>query len=129
MNYIKLMSGSICEKQGYSIVNELELRVQVSFDSKEFNRIKKTQDPLAFGMVQIKNVVFEAVNIRSVPEYSPISYSQRYPRAKNGLVTVTLTFDVDPFTARRLGTKTVDLQSQLDETRNDGHLLTKTFIK
>lgn len=131
------MIGYIKQKRGYGVGRELELQVNVSFDAKEFNRIKKTQDPLSVGMSQIKNVVFDAINIRSMPSYAPVAYKQRYPRAKNGLITLSIYFDVDEFTARRVGINLdrfmlnhrVDLQSTLELTRQDGHLFAKTAIE
>lgn len=137
MDYIKSMLGYVSRASGYGVGNELVLKVQISLDAKEFNKIKKTQDPLAYCMAQIKNVVFDATNIRSIPSYAPMSYGQRYPRAKNGLVTLTVVFDLDQFTAKRLNIDSkdyflshkIDLQSYLEASRNEGHLFAKTAIE
>lgn len=133
--YIKSMSGMIRRARGYG-QDGFELAVKVSFDAKEFNRIKKTQDPLAAGMAQIKNVVLDAVSIRGNPSYASQSYIQRFPRAKNGLVTLTVFFEVNEYTIKTLGVNTsdfclshaVDLNTVLEATRSDGHLFAKTAI-
>lgn len=136
------MRGMIQRARGYGS-DGYELAVTVSFDAAEFNRIKKTkQCPLAHGMSQIKNVVLDAVSIRGTPSYAPLSYSQRFPRAKSGLVTLTVYFDVTPYQLEALGLgpskalgyqttwnyHSVDLNTTLEKTRNDGHLFAKTAI-
>lgn len=133
--YIKSMSGSIQRARGYG-QDGFELIVEVSFDAKMFNKIKKKQDPLAFGMAQIKNVVLDACGVRGVPSYQRASYSQAYPRASKGLLTLTLRFDVSEYTAKELGVNTreysvynkIELNKVLEATRNDGHLFAKTAI-
>ena len=135
--YIKAMTGSIQRERHYG-ANGFELIVMVSFDAKEFNALKKRkQDPLAAGMAQIKNVVLDATGIRGVPSYAPQSYNQRFPRAKNGMVTLKLTFrNVSEFTLKKLGVNTkewclyhaVDLSTKLEETRDDGHLFAKSVV-
>lgn len=76
---IRSMSAYISEAQGYHRgFNEGKLVVIVSFDSKEFNKLKRKDDPLAANMAQIENVIWDA----------PVSMRQRYPRAKDGLITV-----------------------------------------
>lgn len=133
--YIVKMSGSIQNARGLGQYG-LELVVNVSFDAKEFSRIKKKDDPLAAGMAQIKNVVYDATGVRGFPHYAPISMNQRFPRASKGLVTITLYFDVSENTAKELGADTnswrlyhdVELQYTLDKTREDGHLFAKTAI-
>lgn len=139
-HYVKTMRGIIQRARGYG-QDGFELAVTVSFDAKEFNRIKKTQDPLAAGMSQIKNVVLDACGVRGMPSYAPQSYAVRYPRASKGLVTLTVYFDVSRYNAEQLGVSfsntqigtlysshSIDLQTTLEATRNDGHLFAKTAI-
>lgn len=130
-DYIKSMSGFISRARGYG-QDGFELRVRVSFDAVQFNKLRKVkQDPLANGMAQIKNVVLDTTGIRGIPSYSPLSYSQRYPRASKGLITLDLYFDVSEYTLKANGLKdgtSVDLNAVLERTRNDGHLLAKAVI-
>ena len=109
----------------------------IQFDAAEFNRLKKTQDPLGAAMPQIKNVVLDACNVRTMPSYAPLSMRQRYPRARNGVVQLIVYFDVSEWNAKALfqrggqvGTLglAIELQSTLEATRNDGHLFAKTAI-
>lgn len=132
---IKSMHGTIQKSRGYSN-NGLELKVTVSFCSKEFNRIKKEQNPLECFMPQIKNVVFDATNVRGIPSYSRPSMHQQWPRASKGLITLDLYFSISDFNAKELGADTsqwclyhsVDLNTTLEATRQDGHLFAKTAI-
>lgn len=132
---IKSMTGSIQRSRGYAN-DGLELVVTVSFDSKEFNRIKKKQDPLAHYMAQIKNVVLDATNVRGIPSYAPISMNRRYPRASKGVITLQLYFTISEFNAKELGVDTsqwrpyhqVNLNDTLESTRDDGHLFAKSAI-
>lgn len=138
-HYIQKMSGYLSEARGYGC-NGYELAVTIQFDAKEFNRIKKKQDPLDAAMPQIKNVVLDACGVRGIPSYAPLSMRQRYPRARHGLITLTVYFDVSEYTAKLLGIETkailgwytssvsVDLQSTLEATRNDGHMFAKTAL-
>jgi hypothetical protein len=134
--YILSMRGLIQRARGYG-QDGLELAVTVTFDAKQFNAIKKSKAcPLAAGMSQIKNVVLDAIGVRGVPSYASQSYTQRFPRAKGGQVTLTVYFDVSTFTANALGVDTkdyflrhtVDLNTTLEATRNDGHLFAKSAI-
>ncbi len=136
MEYIKSMTGIIQKARGYG-QHGLELKVTVSFDSKEFNKIKrKKQCPLKAGMAQIKNVVLDSTGVRGLPSYSPVSYSQRFPRASKGLITLDLYFDISNYNASQLGADItdyflnhkVDLNTTLKNTRNDGHLFAKSAI-
>jgi hypothetical protein len=135
MDYIKFMRGHIHRARGYG-QDGFELSVQVSFDAKAFNRFKKTTNPLAVAMPQIKNVVLDACGVRGMPSYARASYTQAYPRARHGMITLTVTFEVSKFNCNALGVNmsdfcvshAVDLQSTLDATRTDGHLLAKTAI-
>ena len=135
IQYIRSMKGSVQKARGYGD-NGYELSVTVSFDAKQFNKIKKTSDPLAAGMAQIKNVVFDATGVRGYPGYQRASYSQQFPRASKGLVTLTVTFDISTYQAKELGVDLsdwnpylkVDLQSHLEKTREDGHLFAKTAL-
>ncbi len=136
---IKSMSANIQQVRGYG-VDGFELNVTVSFDSKEFAKIRKSkQDPLSESMAQIKNVVFEACGVRGVPGYSAVSMNQRFPRASKGLVTLELHFDISFSDVERItGQKfkrapytfyhSIELQKTLDKTRNDGHLFAKTAL-
>lgn len=132
---IKSMYGTIQKQRGYG-QDGLELKVTVSFCSKEFNRIKKKQNPLECFMPQIKNVVFDATNVRGIPSYSPVSMNQRWPRASKGLITLDLYFSISEFKAIELGADVkqwslyhaVDLNTTLEATRHDGHLFAKTAI-
>lgn len=136
-HYIQKMNGYLGEARGYGC-NGYELAVTIQFDAKEFNRIKKTQDPLGTAMPQIKNVVLDACGVRGMPSYAHVSYGVKYPRASKGLVTLTVYFDVSEFTARELlkhggqvgfgGLAIVDLQKTLEAARNDGHIFAKTAI-
>ena len=134
-HYIKSMRALVQHARGYG-TNGFELAVMVSFDAKEFNRIKKTQDPLAHGMSQIKNVVLDATGARGIPSYARHSYNQAYPRASKGLVTLTVTFDISAFNAQNLGTDlsacfvhhAIDLNSTLEATRGDGHMFAKSVL-
>jgi len=130
------MQGVIRRARGYG-QDGFELAVTIAFDAVQFNKIKKSQnDPLQDGMAQIKNVVLDAVSVRGTPSYSRFSMRQAYPRAKNGLVTLTVYFDVSRYTAESLGVNTsdfclyhvVDLNTTLEATRQDGHLLAKTAL-
>lgn len=134
-HYIKSMRGLIQRARGYGS-NGFELEVTVSFDAKEFNRIKKIESPLAAGMAQIKNVVLDACGVRGIPSYSRPSMYQAWPRASKGLVTLTVYFDVSEYTAKELGVDTssnflyaaIDLNVKLEATRNQGHLFAKSAI-
>lgn len=133
--YIKSMSGSIRRSRGFGR-DSLELAVTISFDAKQFSKIAKKGCPLAAGMAQIKNVVLDATGVRGIPSYQPESYSQRWPRARKGLKTITVYFEISDFNARQLGVNTseysiyqsVDLNTTLEATRNDGHLFAKAMI-
>ncbi len=134
--YIVSMSGCI-KRQSHYGSNGFELVVTVSFDSKEFSRIRKAKEnPLSTAMAQIKNVVFEATGIRGTPGYSRPSMNQEFPRASKGLVTLSLTFDVSESQAKELGADikewclyhSIELNKTLEKTRNDGHLFAKTAI-
>lgn len=132
---IKKMSGTIQRARGYG-ERGFELVVSVSFDAKEFNRIKKKQNPLECFMPQIKNVVLDACGVRGVPGYAPQSYNQYYPRASKGLVTLNLTFQVSDFNAQSLGVDLkayavyidVDLNTTLESTRHEGNMFAKSVI-
>ncbi len=134
-HYIKSMRGCIMRARGYAS-NGYEMRVTVSFCAKEFARLKKTENPLEAGMPQIKNVVLDACGIRGIPSYARPSMSQAFPRASKGLVTLEVCFDVSEYNAIRLGVKadghyislSIDLQTTLDSTRFDGHLLAKSSL-
>ena len=133
--YIQKMSAYVQKQRGYSQTG-YELVVSVSFDSKQFQKIKKSECPMAASMAQIKNVVLDACGVRGIPSYSQPSMIQRFPRAKNGLITLQLYFDLSEFEARRLNVDieeyfprvAVDMQTTLDETQNDGHLFAKTAV-
>lgn len=133
--YIQSMSGSIQRARGYGQDN-FELVVSVSFDAKQFSQIKKKQDPLAYAMAQIKNVVLDATGVRGTPGYSPVAYKQRFPRASKGTVTLKLYFDVPDHVLKALhvDTKqwslyhTVELNETLERTRDDGHLFAKSAL-
>lgn len=135
MPLIRSMRGTIQRARGYG-QDGFELVVSVSFDAKEFNRIKKTSDPLAVAMPQIKNVVLDATGIRGTPGYAAISMHQRFPRAKNGLVTLDLYFDVSAYNATELGADLkqysvyhkVELNKTLEQTRDEGHLFAKSVL-
>lgn len=135
MGYIRSIKGTIQRQRGYG-QNGFEIAVHVSFDAIEFNRIKKTSNPLQAGMAQIKNVVLDATGIRGIPSYSAPSMNQKFPRAKKGLVTLTIYFEVNEYALEHLKVDTkqysvyhgVNLQQALDATRNDGHLFAKTAI-
>lgn len=132
---IKKMSGTIQRARGYG-ERGFELVVSVSFDAKEFNRIKKKQSPLEHFMPQIKNIVLDACGVRGVPSYAPQSYNQYYPRASKGLVTIDLTFPMSDYNAQSLGVdtkawsvyKSVDLNTTLESTRHEGHMFAKSVI-
>lgn len=133
---IQSMSATIRQARGYG-QDGLELVVTVSFDAKEFNCIKKTDDPLASAMAQIKNVVLDATGVRGIPGYAPAGYGQRFPRAKNGCVTLDVTFEISDYNAKELGADiknkyamyhAVDLKTKLEETRQDGHLFAKSAL-
>ena len=134
-NYIRSMSGTICRARGYG-QDGFEMLVRVSFDAKQFNKIKAKQCPLGYAMAQIKNVIVDATGVNSMPGYAPVSYGQRFPRASKGLVTLTLSLDVVEFTLRRLKVDTkqwslyhpVELNATLGRTRGDGHMFAKTAI-
>lgn len=134
--YIKSMQGVLQRARGYG-QDGFELAVTVVFDAVQFNKIKKSKTcPLAAGMSQIKNVVLDAVSVRGVPSYASQSYTQRFPRAKNGTVTLTVYFDVSAYQASQLGVNAkdyfarlqVDLNKTLEATRNDGHLFAKSVL-
>lgn len=140
--YIKSMKGMIKRARGYG-QDGFELAVTVSFDATLFNSFKKAKTcPLAQGMAQIKNVVLDACGVRGMPSYSPLTMTQKFPRAKNGLVTLTVYFDVSAYQmgtmglgpSKALGFATswnyhaVDLNTTLEATRNNGHLFAKTAI-
>ncbi len=134
--YIIAMSGRVQKQRGYG-QDGLELVVAITFDAKQFNKIKQKSCPLSAGMAQIKNVVFDATGIRGLPSYAAVSMGQRFPRASKGKISLLVYFDCSDFTAKLLKvdtTKTwglyhpVNLQSALEQTQNDGHLFAKTAI-
>jgi hypothetical protein len=140
--YIKSMKGIIQRQRGYGS-NGFELAVTIAFDAIQFNKIKKAkQCPLAAGMAQIKNVVLDACGARGMPSYASQSYTQRFPRAKNGLVTLTVYFDISAYQMETLGLgpskalgfttqwiyHAIDLNTTLEATRADGHLFAKTAL-
>lgn len=136
-HYIQSMHGSIQKQRGYG-QNGLELVVTVSFDADQFRKIKnrKNQCPLQHGMAQIKNVVLDAVGVRGIPSYSAPSMNQRWPRASKGLVTLQVYFGVSEYVAKELGVDasewnihhSVDLNTTLEATRQDGHLFAKSVL-
>jgi hypothetical protein len=129
------MRGSIKRSSSYAGPS-LTLAVEVNFDAVQFNKAKKFSDPLAFAMPQIKNVVLDAVGVRGMPSYARQSYSQAYPRAKKGIITLTLNFDISDYAAQALGANPksfflhhfVDLNTTLEATRDQGHLFAKSVI-
>jgi len=104
--------------------------VIVSFDSVEFSKLKKKGDPLAHYIPQIKNVITDAFGVNSMPSYSPVSYGQRYPRAKGGLITLRLMFDISDFKFKELRDKDLNtkVSAALYDTRDHGHLFAKSAI-
>lgn len=133
---IKSMNGCIQRNRGIGC-DGFELIVTVSFDSVEFKALQKKKiSPLEHTMAQIKNVVFDSCGVRGIPGYSPAGYKQYYPRAKKGVVTLKLYFEVDIFVLNRLKVDTkewclyheVELQKTLESTRGDGHLFAKTAL-
>ena len=139
---IKSMHGLIQSARGYGS-NGAELVVTIDFDSKLFNKLRTKECPLAIAMPQIKNVVLDATGIRSMPSYAAVSMRQRFPRARNGIIRLQVYFDVNRHDLIRMGiqpTKSlydlissfemhkVELNSVLERTRQDGHLLAKTAI-
>jgi len=133
--FIKSMRGLVKRRRGYG-QDGFELEVSISFDAAEFNRLKKTQDPLSVAMPQIKNIVLDACGVRGLPSYSPLSMHQRYPRAKGGLVTLVVYFDVSQHLVTHMGvnpmgynvSQAIDLNSTLESTRTDGHLFAKSVL-
>lgn len=135
------MQGMIQRARGYG-QDGFELKVTVTFDAVQWNSLKKRQDPLAVAMPQIKNVVLDACGVRGLPSYSPLSMRSRYPRAKNGTVTLSVYFDVSPYQLESMGlgpskalgfvtqwvSHAVDLNTTLEATRQNGHLLAKTAL-
>jgi hypothetical protein len=122
------MTGYITSARGY-VATGKELVVSVSFDAKEFNRIKKSGNcPLAHGMAQIKNVVLDAALVRGIPTYQRASYAKQFPRASKGVVTLELSFELSNFNAQSLKDKSIDFNSVLENTRDDGHLFAKSAI-
>jgi hypothetical protein len=137
MNYIKNMTGFIKKNPCFGAdLDSFIFEVYVSTDAKQFNLIKKKSCPLQHCMAQIKNVVFDKTNIRGTPSYAPVGYKQRWPRAKNGLIVLKLTFDISHAKALNLGAdlkdfclyKQVDLNTTLNNTRLNGHLFAKTAM-
>lgn len=142
-HFIKSMQGVIQRARGYGRDLDFELKVTVCFDAAQFNAIKKAkQCPLASAMPQIKNVVLDAIGVRGMPSYAPLSMRQRFPRAKNGTVTLSVYFDVSPYVLQSLGLgpskalgfstsyvfHNVDLNSTLEATRDAGHLFAKSVL-
>jgi len=136
-HYIRSMSAHVTKTNYIGMENGCVLKVTVSFDAKQFSALRKKKiNPLAQGMPQIKNVVFDATGIQGHPSYARASYSQEFPRAKCGTVTLTLAFPCDIFNLKRLGVdgsqwsvyKAVELQKTLEATRDDGHLFSKAAM-
>lgn len=139
---IKSMQGRIQRARGYG-QDGYELQVVIQFDAAQFNAIKKAKDcPLSVAMPQIKNVVLDACGVRGMPSYAAVSMRQKFPRAKNGTVTLSVYFDVSAYQmetmglgpSKALGFQTsyvfhnVDLNTTLESTRNDGHLFAKSVL-
>jgi len=129
------MKGVIQRQRGYG-QDGYELAVVIQFDAKEFNRIKKKQNPLEAGMAQIKNVVLDAVSVRGVPSYARPSMRQEFPRASKGVIELTVCFEMSKYQVEAAGVDTkqynlyhpVDLNETLERIRDDGHLFAKSVI-
>lgn len=97
--------------------------------------IKKCRPAKAKGCKMLKGW-------NAMPSYAPPSMRQRFPRAKNGTVTLSVYFDVSPYVLQSLGLgpskalgfstsyvfHNVDLNSTLEATRDDGHLFAKSVL-
>jgi len=133
-HYIKTMRGLIKRQRGYG-QDGFELAITIQFDAKEFNRIKKKQNPLEAAMAQIKNVVLDAVSVRGTPSYQRVSYSNAWPRASKGVVELTVYFEMSDYQANKFidpkeynPVRSIDLQATLEATRNKSHLFAKSVI-
>jgi hypothetical protein len=135
--YILKMRGIIEQARGYG--GGYQLTVHVQLDAAQFRSlVKRKQNPLHACMAQIKNVVLDATRgeVRGMPSYAPQSMYQHWPRAKNGVVTIELSFGCSAAQVIALGAPikeyyfrhAVDLQTVLESTRNDGHLFAKSAI-
>lgn len=124
---IKKMSYSVQRERGYG-QNGYELAVHITYNSALFDKIKKSEDPLAASMSQIKNVVWGALGVRGLPSYSPVSYNQRFPRASRGEIRLTVYFDISKYTAKEVESLKPDLNAELERTRDQGHLFAVTAI-
>lgn len=76
-----------------------QICVDVGFDAKEFNRIKKKQDPIAHSVVDVKNAVYRLTGLGPLPK---VQNRRDWPRAKDGVKTIEMTFDVSRDEYRRL---------------------------
>lgn len=135
-NYIQKVQGYFQKERGYSSTG-IELVVIVSFEAKQFNQFKKSQNPIAHVIPQIKNVVYEATGVLGVPLVARHSYKYQWPRASQGIIKIQMTFTVsNQFVLNRFkldpltfwGTQPVDLNSVFESTKNEGHLFARTAL-
>ena len=88
---IKKLKINVTKEYSYS-GTEYKLAVKVFVDSKEFRKLDKKTDALGDIMPQIKDLVYPLG--MGIPSFQRHSYHQRYPRAKEGLIEIRLTFDL-----------------------------------
>lgn len=100
------------------------LEVIISVDSKAYNSLKKKQDPVQGFLVSLKNIVYDATQIDSLPHFEAGRDSKR---AKNGLKTIRCTFYITKGKASQLGADVknfclyhkIDLQSHLENNKSN----------
>lgn len=120
---IKTIQGSIQRASHYGAQGNEEfcLKVDVGLDAKECNRLKKKRVNITHQyIVSLKNIVFDALNLRSLPHVGTIG------RARNGIKTVQVTFYMSRDEASRIGADVskwclyhnVDLESHIENNKN-----------
>lgn len=131
---IKTIKGHISRAKHYGANDReaYELTVSVGYDSKWFAGCKRKKiNPIKSTIVDIKNAVTSATNIRSMPY---VQSERDWPRASKGIKTIRVTFFVSKWDAEALGVDVskwstympIELQSHYEATR--GNLFAKSAI-
>ena len=112
---IKKIKLLITKDYSYSGTADV-LSVTVFVDSKEFKKLDKKTDALGDIMPQIKDLVYPLG--MGVPTFQRHSYSQKYPRTKDGLIEIRLTFDLN----KELLTEIDNIQTTINKELMRPHL-------
>ena len=112
---IKKLKINVTKEYSYS-GTEYKLAVKVFVDSKEFRKLDKKTDALGDIMPQIKDLAYPLG--MGIPSFQRHSYHQRYPRAKEGLIEIRLTFDLN----KELLTEIDNIQTTINKELMRPHL-------